>query len=74
MISVPTEKGKTMTALEYMEKQVEKHRQNLARENVRCAPLEVIQNIEKKISYYEQAVEALRMENILLNESGDAGV
>ena len=58
-----------MTALEYMEKQVQKHRQNLARENVRCAPLEVLQNIEKKISYYEQAVEALRMEDILLNKS-----
>ena len=58
-----------MTALEYMEKQVEKHRQNYARENARCAPLEVLQNIEKKISYYEQAVEALRMENILLNEA-----
>ena len=63
-----------MTALEYMEKQVEKHTQNLARENARCAPLEALQNIEKKISYYEQAVEALRMENILLNESGDAEV
>ena len=60
-----------MTALEYMEKQAEKCRQNLARENVRCAPLEVLQNIEKKISYYEQAVEALRMENILLNEAED---
>ena len=70
-ISVPTEKGKTMTAIEYMEKQAEKCRQNLARENARCAPLEVLANIRRKISYYEQAVEALRMEDILLNGSGE---
>ena len=60
-----------MTALEYMEKQAQKHRLNYARENARCAPLEVLKNIELKISYYEQAIEALRMENILLNESDE---
>ena len=59
-ISVPTEKGKTMTALEYMEKQVQKHRQNFLREYDRNAPDEVLANIRKKISYYEEAVKALR--------------
>ena len=49
-----------MTALEYMEKQVQKHRLNYARENVRCAPLEVLKNLELKVSYYELACEALR--------------
>ena len=63
-----------MTALEYMEKQLQKHTDNWHREAERNAPDEVMDNIEKKISYYEQAVEALRMEYILLNESGDAEV
>ena len=58
-----------MTALEYMEKQVEKHRQNYERELERGVPEDMPYNIGLKISYYEQAVEALRMENILLNES-----
>ena len=60
-----------MTALEYMEKQMRKHELVLEREFARGAPLEVLQNLNKKIDYYEQAVEALRMENILLNESGE---
>ena len=55
-----SEKGKTMTALEYMEKQVQKHKLNLIREEARKAPWEVIYNIERKIGYYEKAVEALR--------------
>lgn len=49
-----------MTALEYMEKQVQKNRQNFIREFDRKAPQEVLENIKQKISYYETAVEALR--------------
>ena len=55
-----TEKGKTMTALEYMEKQVNRHRQNYEHELVRGVPEDMLNNIALKISYYEQAVEALR--------------
>ena len=58
-----------MTALEYMEKQVEKHKKNLERESARGACAEVLNHIFAKIEYYKQAVEALRMENILLNET-----
>ena len=58
-----------MTALEYMEKQVSKHSKDLFRETDRGAPQEVLDNIKLKIGYYKQAVEALRMEEILLNES-----
>ena len=57
-----------MSALEYMEKQVRKHCHNLGREIARGAPQEVIDNLKLKIGYYEQAVAALRMEDILLNE------
>lgn len=60
-----------MTALEYMEKLVQKHRQNFHNELARGAPDEQLNNIALKISYYEQAVEALRMEDILLNRSGE---
>lgn len=49
-----------MTALEYMERQVEKHRLNHAREFAREVPEEQLQNIRAKIGYYEAAVEALR--------------
>ena len=59
--SVPTEKGKTMTALEYMEKQLQKHSHNLGREIARGAPKEVVENIRWKISYYETAVVALQL-------------
>ena len=55
-----------MTALEYMEKQVQKNRLNLVRELDRNAPLDVIENIKLKMCYYEAAAEALRKEN---NES-----
>ena len=48
-----------MTALEYMEKQVEKHRINYNREVLRGVPDEMLQNIQLKIGYYEAAVEAL---------------
>ena len=53
-------KGKTMTALEYMEKQLQKNRQNFIREFDRKAPAEVLENIKLKVGYYEDAVEALR--------------
>lgn len=59
-----------MTAIEYMEKQVQKHRLNHIHAVDMGAPQEMLDNIRLKISYYEQAVEALRMENILLNECG----
>jgi hypothetical protein len=49
-----------MTALEYMENQVVKHRLNYDREFTREVPEEMLQNIRNKISYYEAAVEALR--------------
>jgi hypothetical protein len=49
-----------MTALEYMEKQMRKHELVLEREYTRGAPVEVLQNLSKKISYYEEAADALR--------------
>ena len=50
-----------MTALEYMEKQLSKHAHNLGREIARGAPKEVIENIRRKIGYYETAVVALQL-------------
>lgn len=49
-----------MTSLEYMERQVVKHRLNHDREFARGVPEEVLTNIRRKIRYYEDAVEALR--------------
>lgn len=49
-----------MTALEYMEKQVHKHRMNYKRESSRGVSKEMLENIKKKIGYYEAAVEALK--------------
>ena len=49
-----------MTALDYMKRQVLKHRLNYNRESARGVPEEMLQNIKKKISYYEVAVEALK--------------
>ena len=49
-----------MTALEYMEKQVTKHRLNFHREWERGAPNEMLQNISEKIRHYEAAAEILR--------------
>ena len=49
-----------MTALEYMEKQVNRHRINYEHELARGVPEDMLNNIALKISYYEQAVEALR--------------
>ena len=50
-----------MTALEYMEKQVNKHRINYNREVLRNVPEEMLQNILAKINHYEAAVEALKV-------------
>ena len=58
-ISVPTEKGKTMTALEYMKKQLQKHCATYVREVKRGAPKEDCDNILLKIRYYAEAMEAL---------------
>ena len=50
-----------MTALEYMEKQLQKHRRNYIREADRGVPQEMLENIRLKISYYETAVVALQL-------------
>ena len=60
--SAPTEKGKTMTALEYMENQLQKQKYIYGREMLRCVPQEMLDNIKRKISYYEEAVETLKNE------------
>ena len=49
-----------MTALEYMEKQIQQHRISHIQAVDRNAPEEMLENIRRKISYYEEAVEALR--------------
>ena len=49
-----------MTALEYMEKQLKKHRANYERETARGVPEKVLNDILAKIGYYEVAVEALK--------------
>lgn len=49
-----------MTTLEYMERQVARHRINFEKEGMRGAPMEVLNNIQEKIRHYEAAVAALR--------------
>ena len=49
-----------MTTLEYMEKQVQKHRIDYNRGVLRGAPEEMLQNIKAKIERYEEVVAALR--------------
>ena len=49
-----------MTAIEYMENQLIKHRLNFDREFARGVSEEQLENIRKKIEYYEAAVEVLR--------------
>jgi hypothetical protein len=56
---IPKEITEPMTALEYMEKQANKHKLNYDREAVRGASEEQLRNIMLKIGYYEKAVEAL---------------
>ena len=48
-----------MTTLEYMQRQIVKHKLNHDREFARNAPEEVLANIRAKISHYTAAVEAL---------------
>lgn len=50
-----------MSALEYMEKQLKKHRSNFDREFFRGASEDVLRNICLKIGYYETAVAALKL-------------
>lgn len=49
-----------MTALEYMERQLQKHNQNFEREFRRGVPNEQLYDIMEKINHYKQAVDALR--------------
>ena len=51
-----------MTAIEYMTKQLKKHRLNYEREKKRGVPEEMLRNIEAKIGYYSEAVEALKVD------------
>ena len=59
-ISVPTEKGKTMTALEYMGKQVQRYRRKYCRALERKAPKLVLMRIAMIMRYYEIAADALQ--------------
>ena len=49
-----------MTALEYMEKQVQKHLKNFDRAMERGATIDERINISNKVGYYVQAVAALK--------------
>lgn len=49
-----------MTALEYMEKQFQKHSKSYAREIERGAPKQDIDNILLKLRFYAEAADALR--------------
>lgn len=49
-----------VTTIEYMEKQVKKHRLNYEKESNRGVPQEMLENIKLKIKYYEDAVDALK--------------
>ena len=51
---------KEMTALEYMEKQISKHRANWIWAIERNAPEKDIENLWKKVCYYGEAIEALK--------------
>lgn len=50
-----------MTTLEYMERELKKHRANYARESSRGVPPEMLANINSKIGHYEKAVDALKI-------------
>ena len=49
-----------LTPLGYMERQLAKCRINYEREKERGAPKEMLQNIARKIGYFEEAAKALR--------------
>ena len=48
-----------MTTLQYMQKQLEKHKTNLHRAIAKKAPEEEIESVKNKIGYYETAISAL---------------
>ena len=52
-----------MTALEYMEKQVQKHRRNYEFRSVGGTPEKMLNDILAKVHYYDAAVEALKKED-----------
>lgn len=49
-----------MTALEYMNRQIVKHKLSHDREFSRGVPEEVLENIRAKIRFYEAAADALK--------------
>lgn len=49
-----------MTTLEFMEKELRKHKLNLEKQTDRNAPIEDIENIKIKISHYEKVCELLK--------------
>lgn len=49
-----------MTTIEYMEKQIKKHRLNIERAKKRNATIDEIESIRRKIFYYTEAVTALK--------------
>ena len=49
-----------MSALEYMKKQLKKHRDNYERRLFRGASEEELYNIALKATYYKEAVEAIK--------------
>lgn len=57
-----------MTAIEYMESQLMKHKLNYGREVLRGVPKEQLQNIQNKINYYETAVDALKKVDAVCSE------
>ena len=52
-----------MTALEYMEKQWQKHRRNYEFRSVGGTPEKMLNDILEKIRHYEAAVRALKKED-----------
>lgn len=58
-----------MTTLEYMKRQLEKHRDTYCREVKWNAPEEQLHNIERKIKHYEEAIAAL--EKMIRKEEPD---
>ena len=54
-----------MTALEYMEKKVQKHSQNFEREFKRGVPDDQLEDIMAKIRYYKAACAALQREQLI---------
>lgn len=51
-----------MTALEYFEQQHDRHQRNYNRAVLKGATEEELQNIKRKIGYYSQTAEALKLD------------